>query len=188
MGCFVVENVSQDIIQTIQVCFVFKVPYGTPSYCPQAEAMRLYTGNKGDMNYIYKDYSTLGNFKYVSSSPQDREKLIKNHFMKRKDFLDKCNKSMREFNYVPLNICSSLDAFDSSVVDATTLKKLRQVCSQAYCNSKSNYGFCPQLEAAGVEEDSDFWKRVIHLIIMIIVFMFVLTFTLYYMAGMTMSN
>ena len=157
----------------------------TPSYCPQAEAMRLFIGKRNDINYVYKDYQTIGNLKYLAKSPEQREKLIKDHFMKKMNFLDKCNKSMKRFDHMPLNICSSLDTMTD--VDPVTVKKLRQVCSQAFCNSKTNYGFCPQLEGAGGGDDSDFWKKAIHMTIMVMVFVFVLTFTLGYIAGIPMT-
>ena len=160
----------------------------TPSYCPQAEAMRLYVGKRNDINYIYRDYNTFGNLKYISKSPQDRERLIKDHYMKKMTFLDKCSKSMKTFDYMPLNICSSIDSLENMNmgIDKATIKKMRQVCSQAYCNSRNNYGFCPQLEGAGVEDDSDFWKRAIHLTILIMVFVFVLMFTLCYILGFSL--
>jgi hypothetical protein len=157
----------------------------TPSYCPQAEAMRLYVGKRKDINYIYKDYRTLGNLSYLSKTPAERENLLKNHFIKKMEFLDKCNKSMKKYDYMPLSICSSLDTIkDMNMnVNDKTLKKLRQVCSQSYCNSKTNYGFCSQLEGPGTEDDSDFWRRAIRLTILIMVFIFAIMFTLCYIAG-----
>lgn len=170
--------------------FCVKVPKGQPSYCPQAEIMRLYTGTKNDRNYYFKDFQTKGNLNYMKQSPENREIMIKNHLLKKRDFLEKCNTSMSKYNYMPLSICSSLDVIEKNNIngiDKKTLNKMKKVCSQAFCDSRSNYPFCSQLDGTGEEDDSEFWKKVMKVLILIAVFVFVIMFTLGYITGATMK-
>lgn len=164
--------------------YCLSTPKHTPSYCPQAEAMRLYTVNKNDFMYYYKDYPTIGNIKYLSTSPEERELLLKDYYLKKKDFLGKCEAPMEKYNYMPLNVCSSLDIMKNNKIDDDTIAKMRKVCSQAYCNSKTNYPFCANM--AGKYDDDDngnFWKNIIKILIMITAFMVIVMFTLGYMTG-----
>lgn len=165
--------------------FCVRVPKGSPSYCPQAEAMRIYTGNRNDSLYYFKDYQTMGNMKYLTRSPEAREQLLKDHYLRKREFLEKCAKSMKEYNYMPLSLCSSIDVMEKNNMDKKALNRLKLVCSQAFCNSKTNYPFCSLLTGSGDEDDSDFWKRVMQILILIITFMIVVTFTISYMAGVT---
>ena len=159
-----------------------KIPRGQPSFCPQAEVMRLYSGRTKDLNYFYKDFPVRGNIHYLMKSPEQREHTIKRHLMQKKDFLNKCQVAMQKYDYMPLNVCSSLDVLGNSL-DKNTMNRIRTVCSQAYCSSKDNYPFCAQMASTPDDDGGEFWKRVIKIIIMICVFMFIIMFTLQYMAG-----
>jgi len=164
--------------------YCIKIPKGSPSYCPQAEAMRMYTTNRNDKKYYYKDYEIMGNMKYMTSSPQYRETLLKDHYLKKMEFLDKCGKSMSKYN-MPLNICSSLDTIEKNKVngiDKKTIERLKKVCQQAYCNSKTNYPFCAQLASGDDDEEGLFWKKVCRILISIAVLMFIIIFILNYMS------
>jgi hypothetical protein len=151
----------------------------------------MYTGNRNDSNYMYKDYSTNGNIKFLMKSPEDREVVLKGHYLQKINFLEKCGKAMQKYDYMPLNLCSSLDVMEKNNlngIDKKTLSKMKQVCAQAYCTSRSNYAFCPQLSGKGDDDDGEFWKRVMKVLIMIIVFMFIVMFTLSYMLGLTIAK
>lgn len=159
-----------------------KIPRGQPSFCPQAEVMRLWSGKTKDLAYYFKDYQIKGNVAYLMRSPEAREAMIKTHLFRKKDFLDKCQVAMKKYDYMPLNLCSSLDVLGSTL-NKKTLDKMRTVCSQAYCNSKENYPFCAQMIVKTEDDDGDYWKRVMKILIMICVFVFIIFFTLQYMAG-----
>jgi hypothetical protein len=163
-----------------------KTPISQPSYCPQAEVMRLLNGQRSDIKYAYADYPIKGNFKYLMKSPEEREVLIKNHFLKKREFLEKCEKKMEPYKAMPLNVCSSLDTIEKTGfnnVDKKTMQKMKQVCFQAFCNSKSNYPFCAKLNGAVVDDSGEYWKKIIKIAIMIIVFVFIILFTLGYLGG-----
>jgi hypothetical protein len=165
--------------------FCIKIPQGNPSYCPQAEAMRMYTSSRNDLTYYYKDYITTGNMKYITSSPSVREGLLKTHYLQKKDFLEKCEKSMSTYNYMPLNICASLDTIEKNRVngiDKKTIDRLKVVCNQAYCNSKTNFPFCSQLALGEEDDGSLFWKKLMKILISIAVFIFIIIFVLNYMS------
>lgn len=175
--------------------YCMKVPKGNPSFCPQAEVMRMYTGNRNDMNYYYKDYQTNGNLKYLMKSPKNRELVLKNHYLKKRDFIEKCEKSMSKYNSMPLSLCSSLDIYEKNNIngiDKKTIEKMKKVCSQAFCNSKTNYPFCSSLGTSLLTDTdnivSEFWKKVIKIFILIIVFMFIIMFTLSYMIGINQNK
>lgn len=168
--------------------YCIKIAKDSPSFCPQAEVMRMYTGNRNDMNYYYKDYQTIGNVKYLMKTPEEREILLKNHYLKKRDFHEKCEKSMSQYNSMSLGLCSSLDIYEKNNIngiDKKTLSKMKKVCSQAYCNSKTNYPFCSDLATVNDENDnvSGFWKKIIKILLLIIVFIFIIMFTLSYMVG-----
>ena len=164
--------------------YCIKIPKGSPSYCPQSEVMRMYTTNRNDHKYYYKDYNIRGNMKYMTSSPMEREMLLKDHYLKKRDFMDKCENSLGGYT-IPLNICSSLDTIEANKVngiDKKTIEKMKKVCQQAYCNSKSNYPFCSQLSGGDDEEEGAFFKKVCRILISIAVFMFIIIFILNYMS------
>ena len=168
-----------------------KTSFGTPSYCPQAEIMRLYTTHRTDLNYIYPNYPIIGNMKYLLKRPEQREELLRNHYTKKIDFLNKCEDKMEKYNHIPLNICSSLDIIEKNNINnigPATIAKMRQVCGQAYCNAKQNYPFCNRQTAISTEEDSTFWIKLIENSIMIITFLYVLHMSVEYIGGINLYS
>jgi hypothetical protein len=173
--------------QTSMYCI--KIPKETPSYCPEAEIMRMFTTNKNDVNYYYRDYNIVGNMKYMTSSPLQRENLLKAHYLKKMTFLDTCKKSMNKYS-IPLNICSALDAIESNKInsiDKKTIERMKNVCQQAYCNSQSNYPFCSGLAGGNDEDNGLFYKKVCKILISIVIIMFIIVFILNYMAKNVMD-
>jgi hypothetical protein len=167
-----------------------KLPKGYPAFCPQAEIVRLYTGMRKDHTYMYNDYPVNGNIKYLTKSPSMREELLKNYFLKKNDFMNVCNDKMSSYNNISLSICSSLDMIDSDTGNSFTkgmssseINKIRQVCKQAYCNSKNTFPFCSQLGNTQ-EDNSDIIKKVIKLAIFIIVFITLLIISLKYLISL----
>jgi hypothetical protein len=166
-----------------------KNPKGQPSFCPYPEIMRLYTTNKNDFNYYYKDYITSGNLNYLSSSPEKRERLLKDYYMNKINFINQCDENFKNYKYIPLSICSSLDAMSNkdfqnysstgNAIDSVTLNKLKTICSQGFCNSKNNYPFC-SFNNYEKEKDKSRVKDIIKMIIYIILFVIICSIILIY--------
>lgn len=164
-----------------------KVSRGVPSYCPQAEVMRMYTSNTSDKIYAFKDYQVNGNLKYLASTPVNREKLLKNYYLKKRDFLEKCEKPMKEFDYMSLGLCSSIDVIDHNGIDPKVINNMKIACAQAFCNSKKNYPFCSLLSGTGEEDPGEFWTKVMKILVLIITFMIIISFILSYTAGVPLE-
>jgi hypothetical protein len=73
---YVVDNVFTGYAPDVTGMFCIKIPQGNPSYCPQAEAMRMYTSSRNDLTYYYKIILQL-EYVNITSSPSVRERLIK---------------------------------------------------------------------------------------------------------------
>jgi hypothetical protein len=150
-----------------------------PSYCPQAEIMRLYTGySTGDSPSYYSDYNT-SNPNFLAKSPYDREMLLKEYYMKQINFNQTCQEAMTPYTDITLNICSNLDMLENTgKIDKATLVKLKNVCAQTYCNASSNYPFCSSKAKSSDMDMSQLVKQIIKIIAIITVFFILLIFIL----------
>lgn len=126
-------------------------------FCPQATVMRIYSGfNRSDRKFAYKDFKDGQNMKYRMNMPQERERMIKDYFLKRKKFFEACEDKMGQYNDIALGICSNLDIIEKQGLNGLKKKevdKLKKVCSQAYCDPNSSYPFCSSFGGAGSTDD-----------------------------------
>ena len=150
-----------------------------PSFCPQAEIMRLYTKySTGDSPSYYKDYNT-NNPKFLSKEPREREILLKNYYIKQVNFNKTCQEAMKPYTDITLNICSNLDMLENTKkLDKGTILKLKNVCSQTYCNASSSYPFCSSKAKSSDIDMSQLVKQIIKIIAIITVFFILLIFIL----------
>jgi hypothetical protein len=163
--------------------FCDRIGRGQPSYCPQAEIMRIISNHsRSDLRYKYGDYDPTTNIWFNVMTPADKETAYKQYFMKRQKFFTKCNDSMGTYNNMTLNLCSSLDMMKKQKLNNLSDKdmaKLEKVCHQGYCNSKNRYAFCGKF--GKMDEDSkslsELIKQIAFLIILALIFMFILYFT-----------
>ena len=154
-------------------------PYYQPSYCPQAQVMRMYMDNKKDILYAFNDYNTTTNFKYLGKNPEQREKLMKKYYLEKLAFLNTCETNMKKYDAVPLTICSCLDILKTTHnMDDIMIARLKKVCNHAYCNSKTTLGFCAMSQVQKEEDQEIFWVKLIKIIIYIVV-MIILIFMLF---------
>jgi hypothetical protein len=154
-------------------------PYYQPSYCPQAQVMRMYMDKKRDLLYAFNDYNTTTNLKYLGKNPKQREKLLKKYYLEKLAFLNTCEMNMKKYNHVPLTICSCLDILKkTNNLDDNMIARLKRVCNQAYCNSKTTFGFCAMSRVQKEEDQEIFWVKMIKIVIYIIV-MIILVFMLF---------
>lgn len=164
--------------------FCEKLKRDTPGFCPNSEIMRIYTGFKRkDRVYTFKSYSAK-NPKYYFKSPMMREGLLRDSFMRRRKFLEQCEKPMAPYKNLTLNICSSTDAYLKTRfngMDDKAIKRLRNVCGAAYCSASSNYPFCNKLANSSDMDSSMLVKQIIKIILSIIIFFVILIFVFNYM-------
>jgi len=164
--------------------FCTAVKSGQPSFCPQAEVMRIFTSfNRKDRTHVYANYNPLTNPMFNFLSPQEKETEYKNYFMQKQKFLNTCKNTLGNYDPMILDICSYLDMLKTTKhnrLSATDIQKLEEVCQQGFCNSKSRYFFCGKFdESKHVEKStkSALVKNIVLLMILALVFMFMLVFT-----------
>ena len=166
-----------------------KLPKNSPSFCPQAQIMRFYTGDgKKDGKYIYGKVKTKGNMQYLSKSPNKREDSILENYMNKKKFMEDCNNpdnpmSMKSYDPLTLNICANIESMANSNItrfDPKIIPKLSKVCGQGFCDSKSTYPFCTKLNKVSDTGSADLIKKIILAIIAMITFTMTLIFVFTY--------
>lgn len=162
------------------------LPSGQPSFCPQAEVMRIFTSfNRNDSTHVYPNFNPFMNPMFNLLTPQEKEAEYKRHFMQKKRFLDTCKNTLGNYEPMILDVCSYLDMLKASKhnrLSAGDIQKLEQVCQQGFCNSKSRFFFCGKFDesknvAAQGRSKAELVKNIVMLMILALVFMFILVFT-----------
>jgi preprotein translocase subunit SecG len=149
-----------------------KIDEYQPSYCPNAEVMRMFTGySRGDSVPFYADYNS-SNFKYMLKQPPEREKLLKDHYLKRVKFLENCKiPKMMIFDKISLNMCASVDMLEQTKqIKSGDALKLKQVCKQAFCTAPSNYPFCAAKADSSSGNSAQLVKQLCKITAILIVF------------------
>lgn len=154
--------------------FCEKLPANTPSYCPQAGVMRLYTGIAKAEPMVYGEYPISGNMTYLSKNPKAREDILLAHFMNRVKYLERCgNKTnkfnMRKYDAVTKSICANLDVLQDRMAPKDFIR-LTQTCNQSFCDAGSSYPFCTTMAVASSFDLAELFKKIIYALIAIIVF------------------
>jgi hypothetical protein len=153
-----------------------KVDSSQPSFCPQAEIMRIYSGNKNDSVPHFLDYNTTDPL-FTLKTSKERKELLKEHYMKKMTFLNNCSGPLKTYNNVSLNICANLDNFEKNeTFNKGYIEKMRIVCKQAYCNSGTNYPFCSVKANAETNDPSILIKQIIKIIALTLVFVILILF------------
>lgn len=166
--------------------FCDRIPKGQPSYCPQAEIMRIITDfNRGDRKYIYDNYDTTTNVWYTLMTPADKETAYKQYYFNRRKFFNKCEDTMGTYNKMTLDFCSSLDMMKKMKYNGLTDKdiaRLEKVCHQNFCDSRNRYSFCGKFGKNEKEEKSlsELIKQIVIFMLTAIIFMYILYVTYQY--------
>jgi hypothetical protein len=153
-----------------------RIPKGYPPYCPQAEIMRIYATKKADSKYKFDNYNDKGNLAYMGKKPIEREIMLKNYYLRKRNFMNICNKEMADYNNITLNICASVDSIKD--LQPRDKERLKQVCQQAFCTSDKNYPFCAKISELKEDDQNALIKKIITILVIIIVFCLVILFTL----------
>lgn len=163
--------------------FCDRLPQGQPSYCPQAEIMRIISNHsRNDLRYIYGDFDPTTNIWFPFMTPADKETAYKQYFLKRQTFYNKCNDSLGPYNKMTLDFCNSLDMMKKMKfknMSARDVARLEKVCQQAYCNSKNRYSFCGKFGTNDIQETNkgELVKQIISFILLCVIFMILFYFT-----------
>lgn len=153
-----------------------RVDSSQPSFCPQAEIMRIYSGNTNDSVPYFLDYNVT-NPNFILKDQKERVQLLKEHYMKKTTFLNNCSDPMKPYNNISLNICANLDNFEKNeTFNKAYLEKMRIACKQAYCNSNTNYPFCSVKVNSASNDPSILIKQIIKIIALTIVFVILILF------------
>jgi hypothetical protein len=160
--------------------FCERASLAQPSYCPQAEIMRLLLQkNAVGERHVYANYIITPS--YLMKNPLEKEEDYITHFEKMQQFLTRCQRKLGGFNDISLHICASLDAIQKSpnnTLSNATIKKLKEVCKQGFCNSKSRYVFCGSFADSKPEQKNDgLIKSLIYLLVACIIFCFLMVYT-----------
>ena len=168
-----------------------KMPKNSPPFCPQAQVMRIYTGDgRRDLKFAYKEISPTKSMKYLFKTPRAREEMLLQDFYEKQQFLDKCSNpsnsaSMSKYDRITMNVCANLPTLKDKAIHGLTPKdidKMQKVCNQAFCTSNKSYPFCTTLSTTSSMDASDLLKKVVNAIVGLIVFGVTVTMILYYMS------
>lgn len=167
-----------------------RLPKDAPSYCPQAQVMRIYTGQgKRDLQYDYRDFAGARSMVYLLKAPKEREEMVLKHYMEKARFLDKCTNpsnpyNLSKYNAVTMNVCASLETLKQNGfhnLSTRDYQKLERVCNQGFCDVRSSYPFCSKLSNVSSLDNSNLAKKIVYAIIAITVFALTVFMILHYM-------
>jgi len=148
---------------------------GAPSYCPQSQIMRFYTGvGSNDGQFSFADYKTKGNTKYLIKPVNEREDVLLDHFIKKVKHLERCRDlnnpdNITRYDNVTKNICANIDILQKTLPEKD-FARLTFVCNEAFCGSKASYPFCAKMSKASDINLSELVKRIIFAIAAILKF------------------
>jgi energy-coupling factor transporter transmembrane protein EcfT len=163
--------------------FCNRIPTGQPSYCPQAEVMRILSGfSRRDSQHIYANYNPAKSLSFNFMTPEEKEREYKYYFLKRRGFFNKCSESLSNYNPMILNICAYTDMLRKHTYNGLSpsdIKRLEEACGQGFCNSKNRHFFCGKFEESQVTQtgNSLIVRYIVSLLITAILFTFMLLFT-----------
>lgn len=157
-----------------------KKPSGYPTYCPQAEAMRIFSRKKADGDFAYKKFNESLNIKYMLKTPPDREEMLKDYYMRKKTFSDTCATSMSEYDNVSLNICAAADSL-KDILDDKQVARLKAVCAQAYCTPQRNYPFCSKTSDLNDNDANAVIRKVVKIVMIMITIALTVTLAMTFM-------
>jgi hypothetical protein len=160
--------------------FCEKLPRGQPSFCAQSEIMRLFTKKNGTFErHVYEDFNPAKFFMFNFSTPEQKEIMYKEYYLRRDRYFKTCNATLGGFDELAKTMCSNIDVLAKKGYSKLQIKKLKQVCAQSYCDSKSRFMFCNEFGGSKDATDSGsvLIKTSVMLVTVVILFVFLLVFT-----------
>jgi hypothetical protein len=162
-----------------------RIPKGQPSYCPQAEIMRIFSNyNKKDKLHVFANYKPFFNLWFNMKTPELKENDYKNYYLTKAKFDSTCKDKLGGYTQMTMDICASLDLLENSKdqngLTDKDIKRLREVCSAGFCNSKNHFSFCGTFAQDDKEEKNKaglLIKNIIIFIVLLSIFGYTLAFT-----------
>jgi hypothetical protein len=88
--------------------------------------------------------------------PIQREKMLKDHFIGMRKYMEACNDKLKTYDGVTKSICASVDTIEKYNLygmKKNDIDRLKVACAQSFCNSVNSYPFCANL--SGISQDAD---------------------------------
>jgi hypothetical protein len=149
-----------------------------PNYCPQASVMRIFTGDgRKDRKVGYSAFNTAININYRTSMPIEREKMLKEHFINMKKYMESCNDGLNRYNGVTKTICANIDVIEKYNLygfKKNDIERMKLACAQSFCNSVNSYPFCANLSGISKDPDEMLIKLLVKYFTSIIIFLIVI--------------
>jgi hypothetical protein len=149
-----------------------------PNYCPQASVMRIFTGDgRKDRKVGYSAFNTAINMNYRTSMPIEREKMLKEHFISMKKYMESCNDGLNRYNGVTKTICANIDVIEKYNLygfKKNDIERMKLACAQSFCNSVNSYPFCANLSGISKDPDEMLIKLLVKYFTSIIIFLIVI--------------
>lgn len=162
--------------------FCTKLNGKQPSFCPQAQAFRIYKGMSTTPNPVL-----MGDFNpdptFWTKTEEGRKLEIKNYFINRQEFLSKCSKANEPYNNLIKTVCANWDTVN--LPNEGDRDNLRKVCRQIYCDGDPKEEFCYKFtdknesEQDAPETSDDILKRIMKLLVIIIISVIVILMFIY---------
>lgn len=160
--------------------FCEKLPRGQPSFCAQSEIMRLFTKKNGTFErHVYEDFNPAKFFMFNLSTPEQKANMYKDYYLRRDRYFKTCNATLGGFDELAKTMCSNIDVLAKNGYSKSQIRKLKEVCAQGYCDSKSRFMFCNEFGGSkdATDNDSVLIKTSVMLVTVVILFVFLLVFT-----------
>jgi len=160
--------------------FCEKLPRGQPSFCPQSEIMRIFAKKNGVLErHVYEDFNPAKFFSFNFATPEGKELMYKEYYLRRDKYFKTCNDTLGGFDDLAKTLCSNIDVLAKNGYSQTQIARLKQVCAQSYCDSKSRFMFCGDFgeNKEDNSKSSELIKTAVILVFVVILFVFLLVFT-----------
>jgi len=115
-----------------------RLPAYVPSYCPHQQIITAFRrgsvlGGGLDDPYIFDRYPTTADPSILYKNRPEKEQILLAAFERFREFLGSCFHSFRKYDYINRHVCANLDRLPDSLHSEDVKRKMRSLCSQAYC-------------------------------------------------------
>jgi hypothetical protein len=140
--------------------------------------------------HVYEDFNPAKFFWFNFASPQSKEVIYKDYYMRRDQFFKTCNDTLGGFDELAKTLCSNIDVLAKSGYSSVQIQRLKEVCAQGFCDAQNHFLFCGDFKTSSSkeEEGSVLMKAVVLLLVTLVVFVFLMFFTYNMIASIQEKN